>query len=228
MTFSNQIRLLLLFGFIAINMSAMSTQADDKNTKPSAKIAQAPAAKAAPAIKAGPGIAPGVGAKSAIPGANAAPNVHANSHVEAGRHEPGMEHHEAGMERHGAMREHYEFHGRDVHHFDHAELGRWRGGRWNNSCYTGRCGWWWFSSGQWYFYEKPIYPYPLAVSEVVFLEPVEAVAVAPVTVAPVMQAPPPPVPAAPQFWYYCDNPAGYYPSVPTCSSGFREVAAPRR
>jgi hypothetical protein len=27
------------------------------------------------------------------------------------------------------------------------------------------------------------------------------------------------------YWYYCDNPAGYYPNVPTCNGSWREVAA---
>jgi hypothetical protein len=42
---------------------------------------------------------------------------------------------------------------------------------------------------------------------------------------------PPPAPAyvqpAPQSWYYCDNPQGYYPSVPNCASGWRQVPATR-
>jgi len=35
--------------------------------------------------------------------------------------------------------------------------------------------------------------------------------------APPYAAPPPPT------WYYCDNPKGYYPSVATCTSGWRTV-----
>jgi len=29
----------------------------------------------------------------------------------------------------------------------------------------------------------------------------------------------------PQFWYYCQDPAGYYPSVPECPSGWMPVPA---
>jgi hypothetical protein len=59
----------------------------------------------------------------------------------------------------------------------------------------------------------------------------------PVVVAPppVYYAPPPVVvapaptyveqPSASNTWYYCDNPQGYYPTVQTCSSGWRPVAA---
>jgi hypothetical protein len=32
--------------------------------------------------------------------------------------------------------------------------------------------------------------------------------------------PPPPQP----YWYYCDNPPGYYPYVPQCPTGWRQVA----
>lgn len=30
-----------------------------------------------------------------------------------------------------------------------------------------------------------------------------------------------------QFWYWCDNPSGYYPSVTTCHGPWREIAATR-
>jgi len=39
-------------------------------------------------------------------------------------------------------------------------------------------------------------------------------------------APPPPtsyVQQPQQYSYYCDNPQGYYPSVPSCSTPWREV-----
>jgi hypothetical protein len=45
---------------------------------------------------------------------------------------------------------------------------------------------------------------------------------------PVVYTPPPaPTPIAPpaQSWYYCDNPKGYYPSVPACNAGWRQVPA---
>ena len=43
----------------------------------------------------------------------------------------------------------------------------------------------------------------------------------PVAVAPppVYVQPPPPQP----YWYYCDNPPGYYPYVQQCSGGWRQV-----
>ena len=56
----------------------------------------------------------------------------------------------------------------------------------------------------------------------------------PVSYAPPGYGPPPQMPAAPaqttgaappQYWYYCDNPKGYYPYVPNCSAAWRQVAA---
>ena len=88
--------------------------------------------------------------------------------------------------------------------------GGWHDGYWHHGWYGGRMGWWWVAGGNWYWYNAPVYPYPGAVSEV-YVSP-------PATVAP------PPAAPAPQMWYYCDNPAGYYPYVQTCSQPFRPVA----
>jgi hypothetical protein len=43
------------------------------------------------------------------------------------------------------------------------------------------------------------------------------------------QAPPAPQATCappPQFWYYCDDPKGYYPQVQNCPTPWREVSAP--
>ncbi|HXP97610.1 MAG TPA: hypothetical protein VN809_12915 [Telmatospirillum sp.] len=120
-------------------------------------------------------------------------------------------------------RGHHDFHGRDVHRFDRHELGLWRTGGWRHEWHNGRLGWWWLVGGVWYFYERPVYPYPVVVSEIAFAEPVIAAPPPAVVVpgAPVMAAPPPQQP----MWYYCDNPAGYYPYVATCATPFRAVPA---
>ena len=94
------------------------------------------------------------------------------------------------------------------HH--HGWPGGWHDGYWHNGWYGGRFGWWWIAGGNWYWYNAPVYPYPGAVSEV-YVSP-------PTTVAA------PPAAPAPQMWYYCDNPAGYYPYVQTCNQPFRPVA----
>jgi hypothetical protein len=53
-----------------------------------------------------------------------------------------------------------------------------------------------------------------------------AVVYAPPPVAYAAPPAPPPAPnyaPPPQFSYYCNNPQGYYPSVPSCSTPWREV-----
>jgi hypothetical protein len=157
--------------------------------------------------------------------------IYAEEHHEAERD------HHAAERGHEAVRDHHVFAVSDVHRFNRAELKLWRGGRWNKTCFMGRCGWWWFAEGQWYFYDRPVYPYPLVVSEINYLEPL---AVAPVVVAPqapVMVAPQAPVVVAPQTpapapvqapvqtWYYCESAKNYYPYVPSCPEGWRPVPA---
>ncbi len=127
--------------------------------------------------------------------------------------------------------DHYhEFREHDVHRFGHRDLELWRAGIWRHEWHNGRLGWWWLAGGVWYFYEKPVYPYPLVVSPMAFVEPVAPVVVAPaapVVVQPVPAAPPPAAPPAAQaqVWYYCDSPTGYYPYVASCSTPYRPVPA---
>jgi hypothetical protein len=45
----------------------------------------------------------------------------------------------------------------------------------------------------------------------------------PVVVTPAPSVVVPPA-APPTFWYYCDNPRGYYPYVSQCPSGWRAVS----
>jgi hypothetical protein len=95
----------------------------------------------------------------------------------------------------------------DIHYFHQYDLGRWRGGRWYHGSHGGRAGWWWIVAGVWYFYPAPVYPYP---------DPY---------LPPLVSPPPAPAQAAPQYWYYCPNPAGYYPYVPQCSTDWQLVPA---
>ena len=103
-----------------------------------------------------------------------------------------------------------DFHGRDFHHFSPHERSVWRGGRWVQGFHDGRFAWWWTVGGLWYFYPEPVYPYPTYVPPAIIVQ----------------QAPPVPTGLPPQqFWYYCDNPPGYYPYVASCSGAWREVPA---
>jgi hypothetical protein len=161
---------------------------------------------------------------SAIAALLASPAIHSE---EFRGHEGAREHREAAR-----GRDHHIFALRDVHRFNHAELELWRGGRWDKSCFLGRCGWWWFAEGQWYFYEHRVGPYPLMVSDVIYIEPFPAAPVvvapqAPVMVAPapVVVAPQPPPQAAAQTWSYCESSKTYYPYVQICPEGWKSVPA---
>jgi len=90
----------------------------------------------------------------------------------------------------------------DIHRFHEHDLGVWRTGRWFHGPHDGRPGWWWIVGGVWYFYPAPVYPYP---------DPY----VPPVAVTP----------AAPQYYYWCRVPAGYYPQVPACRVPWQAVPA---
>lgn len=79
----------------------------------------------------------------------------------------------------------------EIHRFQERDIGIWRSGHWVHGRHDGRAGWWWIVRGVWYFYPAAVYPYP---------DPYQP---------PVVTVPP----AAPQYWYYCNNPAGYYPYV---------------
>jgi len=71
---------------------------------------------------------------------------------------------------------------------------------------------------EYYYYPPPYYappPPPVYVYPPTYYPP--TVIVRP---APVARGLPPP-----QFWYWCDDPRGYYPSVGSCSRAWREVPA---
>jgi hypothetical protein len=125
------------------------------------------------------------------------------SHVQAQQHSHGSEEH--GQASHGR-----DYHGRDFHQFGPEERAHWQGGRWIHDWHDGRFAWWWMLDGFWYFYPAPIYPYPTYVPPAIVVQ----------------QAPPVPRGLPPtQFWYYCDNPGGYYPYVASCSGPWRPVPA---
>jgi hypothetical protein len=103
-----------------------------------------------------------------------------------------------GHDWHGGA--HGGWHGRD--------FARWHRGYWRHGWHGGRFGWWWIAPGiGWTFYEAPVYPYP---------EPPPL---------PVAAPGPPPPPAAPATWYYCTDPAGYYPYVERCMAPWQPVPA---
>lgn len=120
--------------------------------------------------------------------------------------------------REGFRRGHWE--GREIHRFGDRDLYIWREGRWHHGRHDGRLGWWWIAAGVWYFYPRPVYPYPDP-----YTPPVVVINQQPAAVVP----PPSPVQIQPQqaaqLWYYCDSARGYYPYVPNCAEGWRAVPA---
>jgi hypothetical protein len=86
----------------------------------------------------------------------------------------------------------------------HGNVGEWHGGRWYQGWHGNRYGWWWAVPGyDWYAYDEPAYPYPAY----------------PYTGYPG-------APVAPYYWYYCQNPVGYYPYVQQCAGPWQPVPAP--
>ncbi len=101
-----------------------------------------------------------------------------------------------------------DFHGRDFGHFSRGDVATWRGGHWVQDWHDGRFAWWWVVDPFWYFYPAPVYPYPTYVPPAIVVQ----------------QAPPAPAGMPPeQYWYYCDNPQGYYPYVASCNTAWRGV-----
>ena len=93
----------------------------------------------------------------------------------------------------------------------------WRGGNWVHGWHGSRFGWWWTVGPSWYWYSAPVYPYPAyydygygPYDDGLYDD------------GPTQRGyyPPPRAqrgPAPQQFWYYCDNPRGYYPYVADCA-----------
>jgi hypothetical protein len=120
--------------------------------------------------------------------------------------------------------------------------GGWHGGGWHGGGWHGGCCWGGSSFSLFFgfpgFYSYPAYayyppyPYPAygyAPAPAYGYGPAPAYGYGPapsyyppVTVA--QQAAPPGPPPA-QYWYYCDNPRGYYPYVQSCGAGWKSVPA---
>jgi hypothetical protein len=116
---------------------------------------------------------------------------------------------------------HSRFGGGPVGHFGARDLNAWRGGFWWHGFRGGRLGWWWFTDGFWYWYDAPAYPYPGVVAD--YYVPGEEYGP---DEGPAPDYGPPGGPnSSPSGhpFYYCYKPAGYYPRIPACPSGWRVV-----
>jgi hypothetical protein len=104
-----------------------------------------------------------------------------------------------------------QWHG-DIERFHEHDWRIWRYGRWAHTRHDGRLGWWWVVGSSWYIYPAPEYPYPSP------WYPAPSIVVPPIRS---IDPPPPPT----QYWYYCDASRSFYPYVPNCPNGWRQVPA---
>ncbi len=98
----------------------------------------------------------------------------------------------------------FRFHNRVVVRLTPGERWRWTHGRWHHGWFRGRFGWWWWAGGAWYFYTAPVYPYPAYVSDVYYDDASSE---------------------GTGYWYWCNDPRGYYPYVQTCNGPWQPVPA---
>jgi hypothetical protein len=88
-------------------------------------------------------------------------------------------------------------------------------------------GWPWYGAWPGYYwgaYGYPYYGYYGAYASYPAYEPAPTVYVEPGTVGGAMA--PAPAPAPRVLWYYCNEPAGYYPYVQECNSPWMKVVPP--
>ena len=97
------------------------------------------------------------------------------------------------------------FRGQSLDHFSQADRARWSEGGWRHGWRHGHLGWWWVVDGSWFFYDQPSYPYPDYVgSDEAYGDDSDD--------------------PWPYDSYYCQDPAGYYPTVQTCNVEWQPAA----
>ncbi len=116
-------------------------------------------------------------------------------------------------------------HDHNVSHFNTQNRSAWQHGRWSHGNHHGHNGWWWNSGGSWFFYDQPVYPYPGYVSNTYYDDDYydggdDGYAGGYPDQYPGYGASPS---DGGYYWYYCNNPAGYYPYVKSCRGPWRAV-----
>ena len=109
-------------------------------------------------------------------------------------------------------------HDHNVSHFSAQDRATWQHGRWQHGNHHGRNGWWWNSGGTWFFYDQPVYPYPGYVSNTYYDDDYYDGGGYDGYADPGYGASPG---DGGYYWYYCNNPAGYYPYVKSCRGPWR-------
>jgi hypothetical protein len=114
---------------------------------------------------------------------------------------PGAPHYAVGRPGHdlGA------FNGRGFSRFTPQDRSAWQGGAWRHTYHNGYNGWWWVVGDNWFFYPGPIYPYPEYVGPDYYYDYYNY------------------YPTPSNYWYYCEDPPGYYPNVQDCNVPWQPV-----
>jgi hypothetical protein len=89
--------------------------------------------------------------------------------------------------------------------FNGGDRESWRGGAWRHERHNGHLGWWWVIGDLWFFYPAPIYPYPTYIGPDYWYDYYGN------------------YPSPPYYWYYCEDPPGYYPQVQHCNVDWEPV-----
>src|SRR5581483_7164787 len=97
------------------------------------------------------------------------------------------------------------FNGRRFGQFSRSDRANWTGGGWRHDWHNGHLGWWWVVGDLWYFYPAPIYPYPTYVGPDYYYDYYNY------------------YPSPSYYWYYCEDPPGYYPDVQECNGDWEPV-----
>lgn len=109
--------------------------------------------------------------------------------------------------------------GRPGAHFSFGAGPSWRGGRWVHGWHGARHGWWWTVGNSWYLYPRPVYPYPVYGAGFAGDDGYTRR-----SYAPTYEQVPDRNPQRPAYWYFCQNPEGYYPYIQDCDDWQQEPA----
>jgi len=100
----------------------------------------------------------------------------------------------------------------------------WTGGRWVHGWHGPRYGWWWTVGNSWYLYPRPVYPYPAYGPPVVGEDYYGSPRDSGQDYAQGYARGPDGNPQRPEYWYFCQNPEGYYPYIQDCDDWQQEPA----
>ena len=227
MKISNYFVILLLLPAIGCFLPAARAEEQDKDVHPKPGHSMPGSTKPGPSMPAPPKNAPQMPGQSiqapptpphpitpsSVPGHPMPPPVPAHQKTNIPHGQYGEVQHEV-EHREGQRGDLHRYTGHDFNHWSEQEQTIWRSGAWRHERYKGRFGWWWNAGGMMYFYEEPVYPYPQVLPETEYELPVEDQQQPEYTQEPSSD---------PYYWYYCQDPKGYYPYIAECPGGWMTV-----